>query len=70
VFSPVINYSQEKSITMIMIKTTVVVVVMMMMMMIRRRRKTPSNTPEKQGINELQKTAILGTADILRKVLM
>jgi hypothetical protein len=33
-------------------------------------RKYPSNTPGKHEIKELQKTAILGTAHILRKVLM
>jgi hypothetical protein len=33
-------------------------------------RKYLSNMPEKHEIKELQKTAILGTAHILRKVLM
>ena len=33
-------------------------------------RKYPSNIPGKQEIKELQKTAILGSAHILRKVLM
>ena len=33
-------------------------------------RKYLSNIPEKHEIKELQKTAILGTAHILRKVLM
>jgi len=33
-------------------------------------RKYVSNTPGKREIKELQKTAILGTAHILRKVLM
>jgi hypothetical protein len=33
-------------------------------------RKYPSNIPGKHEIKELQETAILGTAHILRKVLM
>jgi len=33
-------------------------------------RKYVSNTPGKHEVKELQKTAILGTAHILRKVLM
>jgi len=33
-------------------------------------RKYVSNIPGKQEVKELQKTAILGTAHILRKVLM
>ena len=33
-------------------------------------RKYVSNIPEKHEVKELQKTAILGTAHILRKVLM
>ena len=33
-------------------------------------RKFESNTPGKDEVKELQKTAILGTAHILRKVLM
>jgi len=33
-------------------------------------RKYVSNIPEKQEVKELQKTAILGTTYILRKVLM
>ena len=33
-------------------------------------RKYVSNIPGKHEVNELQKTAILGTAHILRKVLM
>jgi len=33
-------------------------------------RKYVSNIPGKQEVTELQKTAILGTAHILRKVLM
>jgi len=33
-------------------------------------RKYVSNIPGKHEFNELQKTAILGTAHILRKVLM
>jgi len=33
-------------------------------------RKYVSNIPGKQGVKELQKTAILDTAHILRKVLM
>jgi len=33
-------------------------------------RKFMSNIPGKHGVKELQKTAILGTAHILRKVLM
>jgi len=33
-------------------------------------RKYMSNIPEKHEVKELQKTAILGTAHILRKVLM
>ena len=33
-------------------------------------RKYLSNTPGKHEVKELQKTAILGTAHILRKVLM
>jgi hypothetical protein len=33
-------------------------------------RKYPSNIPGKHEINELQKTAILNTTHILRKVLM
>ena len=33
-------------------------------------RKYVSNIPGKHGVKELQKTAILGTAHILRKVLM
>jgi hypothetical protein len=33
-------------------------------------RKYMSNIPGKHGVKELQKTAILGTAHILRKVLM
>ena len=33
-------------------------------------RKYASNIPGKQEVKELQKTAILGTAHILRKVLM
>jgi hypothetical protein len=33
-------------------------------------RKYASNTPGKHEVKELQKTAILGTAHILRKVLM
>ena len=33
-------------------------------------RKYVSNTPGKHEIKELQKTAILGTAHVLRKVLM
>ena len=33
-------------------------------------RKYVSNIPENHEVNELQKTAILGTAHILRKVLM
>jgi hypothetical protein len=33
-------------------------------------RKYLSSTPGKHGIKELQKTAILGTAHILREVLM
>jgi len=33
-------------------------------------RKYVSNIPGKHEVKELQKTAILGTADILRKVLM
>jgi len=33
-------------------------------------RKYVSNIPGNNGVKELQKTAILGTAHILRKVLM
>jgi len=33
-------------------------------------RKYMNNTPGKHGVKELQKTTILGTAHILRKVLM
>jgi len=33
-------------------------------------RKYVSNIPGKHGVKKLQKTAILGTANILRKVLM
>jgi hypothetical protein len=33
-------------------------------------RKTVSNIPGKHAVKELQKTAILGTAHILRKVLV
>ena len=33
-------------------------------------RKYVSNIPEKHEVKELQKTALLGTAHILRKVLM
>ena len=33
-------------------------------------RKYFSNIPRKHGVKELQKTAILGTAHILRRVLM
>jgi hypothetical protein len=33
-------------------------------------RKYPRNLPGKHEIKEIQKTAILGTAHILRKVLM
>ena len=33
-------------------------------------RKYVSNIPEKHGVKELQKTAILGTAHVLREVLM
>ena len=33
-------------------------------------RKYVSNIPGNHGVKELQKTAILGTAHILRKVLM
>jgi hypothetical protein len=35
-----------------------------------RHRQYPSNIPGKQEIKEMQKTAILGTANLLRKVLM
>jgi len=53
--------------------------VMMMMMMImiiiitlttKPFRKYVSNIPRKHEVKELQKTATLGTAHILRKVLM
>jgi len=33
-------------------------------------RKYVNNVPEKHEVKEIQKTAILGTAHILRKVLM
>jgi len=33
-------------------------------------RKYVSNIPEKHEVKELQKTAVLGTAHVLRKVLM
>jgi len=36
----------------------------------RSFRKYVSNIPGKHGVKELQKAAILGTAHILRKVLM
>ena len=36
----------------------------------KRFRKYVSNIPGKHEVKELQKTAILGTAHILRKVLM
>jgi hypothetical protein len=43
---------------------------MMMMMMIIIIIINMSNIPGKHEVKELQKTAILGTAHILRKVLM
>ena len=42
-------------------------IIIMMMMIIR---KYVSNIPGNHEVKELQKTAILGTAHILRKVLM
>jgi len=48
--------------------------IMMMIMIIiiisNSFRKYVSNIPRKHEVKELQKTAILGTAHILRKVLM
>jgi hypothetical protein len=53
------------------VKTNVIPVIMRAMGTISKSfRKYTGNIPGNHDVNELQKTAILGTAHILRKVLM
>jgi len=53
------------------VKTKVIIVIMGATGTISKSfRKYVSNIPGKHEVKELQKTAILGTAHILRKILM
>jgi len=48
----------------------VIIIIIIIIIIIKSFRKYVSNIPGKHEVKELQKTAILGTAHILRKVLM
>jgi len=48
----------------------IIIIVIINLIISKSFRKYVSNIPGKHEVKELQKTAILGTAHILRKVLM
>ena len=52
------------------ISATTTIIIIIIIIIIKSFGKYVSNIPGKHEVKELQKTAILGTAHILRKVLM
>jgi len=55
---------------MMMMMMIIIIIIGMTGTLSKSFRKYVSNIPGKHEVKELQKTAILGTAQILRKVLM
>ena len=50
--------------------TTTIIIIIIIIIIIKSFRKYVNNIPGKHEVKELQNTAILGTADVLRKVQM
>jgi hypothetical protein len=61
------QYSGNKIMLMMMM---MIIIIMTIIIVTKPFRKYVSNIPRKHEVKELQKTTVLGTAHILRKLLM
>jgi len=65
-----LQYSGNKIMLMMMMMMMMMIIIIIIIIITKPFRKYVSNIPRKHEVKELQKTTVLGTAHILRKLLM